>query len=489
MNRTAVFCTCVATAGLLGASALLTAGPLNPPAGAVSSTYKTLSEVEPRIAISAANTPGDADSVFRIAQPGSYYLTGNVTGAPGKFGIEIAASGVTIDLGGFELVGVGGSRAGIATTVTVLARIVIKNGSVRGWAAHGVDLGTVAASRARIEGVRADLNAGSGIVVGNDTLVHGCAAAGNGVFGIYAGSFSTIIECVATNNSSGIGTGGPCILEGCMSHNNAVSGFYLSDRNTATKCTASGNSDMGFRLGVANAATGCAAFNNGTQGFYTLSVATLTDCSASANTTGFLVGSRSSVIGCNASDNGFSGIVAEEGCTITDCTAVSNSGPGIAAGFSCTITGCNVSENAGSGLTATDGCNVSNCTASNNGAIGLALNNGCRISGCMTRNNQFDGIYVNFSCEVTQNNCNGDGVGAGNQGGIRVAGQANRIDSNNVTFADRGLLVDQGGNIIVRNTAKGCTVNYAIVAGNSDAQILGVGTGFSATNPWANFSY
>src|SRR6478672_5324618 len=82
------------------------AGDLNPPAGPVASTMKTLSEVEPRIAINATNTPGDADSVFKISQPGSYYLTGNVTGVASKYGIEIAASGVTVDLAGFELTGV-----------------------------------------------------------------------------------------------------------------------------------------------------------------------------------------------------------------------------------------------------------------------------------------------------------------------------------------------------------------------------------------------
>src|SRR5215470_13825947 len=71
-------------------------GPLNPPAGPVASTYKTLSEVEPRVAINAANTPGDANSTYRIAQAGSYYLTGNLSGEAGKSCIEIDASNVTL---------------------------------------------------------------------------------------------------------------------------------------------------------------------------------------------------------------------------------------------------------------------------------------------------------------------------------------------------------------------------------------------------------
>src|SRR5262249_21787578 len=88
---------------LAAAAGLLIAGPLTPPAGPVASSYKTLTEVEPRIAINAVNTPGDNDSVYKITQPGSYYLTGNVQGALNRHGIEIAASNVTVDLMGFEL--------------------------------------------------------------------------------------------------------------------------------------------------------------------------------------------------------------------------------------------------------------------------------------------------------------------------------------------------------------------------------------------------
>jgi len=74
------------------------AGPLDPPAGPVTSTYKTLTEVEPRTAINTTNTPGDADSLFKITQPGSYYLTGNITGVAAKHGIEIAVAATPVML-------------------------------------------------------------------------------------------------------------------------------------------------------------------------------------------------------------------------------------------------------------------------------------------------------------------------------------------------------------------------------------------------------
>ena len=74
------------------------AGDLNPPTGAPAPTMKTLTEVEPRTPVNAANTPGDATAVFRITQHGSYYLTGNIMGEAGKSGVVIDSDDVTLDL-------------------------------------------------------------------------------------------------------------------------------------------------------------------------------------------------------------------------------------------------------------------------------------------------------------------------------------------------------------------------------------------------------
>ncbi|MFN9976214.1 MAG: hypothetical protein ACK58T_40580, partial [Phycisphaerae bacterium] len=104
----------LAAGALLVGSNAAHAGPLNPPAGPIASTGKTLTEVEPRIAINSTNTPGSSatSSIFRITQPGSYYLTGNVVGLAGRHGIEIAASSVTLDLGGFTVDGTASGSGG-----------------------------------------------------------------------------------------------------------------------------------------------------------------------------------------------------------------------------------------------------------------------------------------------------------------------------------------------------------------------------------------
>src|SRR5882724_3568968 len=71
-------------------------GSLTPP-GAPAPTMKTLTQIEPRRPISSLP--------FTINTSGSYYLTTNLVGVVGSDGISIVASDVTIDLGGFTLLG------------------------------------------------------------------------------------------------------------------------------------------------------------------------------------------------------------------------------------------------------------------------------------------------------------------------------------------------------------------------------------------------
>ena len=114
-----IACTCVASWG--------SAGPIAPPAGPVAPTHKTLTDVEPRTALSVANTPGNAQFVYIIDQPGSYYLADNLIGVPGKRGIWVLAKDVTLDLNGFTIDGTNGAGDGIQGDADS-DRTVIKNG-------------------------------------------------------------------------------------------------------------------------------------------------------------------------------------------------------------------------------------------------------------------------------------------------------------------------------------------------------------------------
>ncbi|MBX3403862.1 MAG: hypothetical protein KF699_10680 [Phycisphaeraceae bacterium] len=177
---------------VLAANMAMGLGPIDPPPGPIGPTGKTLTEVEPRIAINAANTPGDADSVYKISLPGSYYLTGNVNGVAGKHGIEIAARDVRLDLCGFVLAGATGSLNGIHAENAGHRAAAVKNGTVSSWGGHGVNL-----------------------IMVRGSSVSDVTAVANGSVGIAVASNSTVTNCVSRQNVTGILAESACILIGC----------------------------------------------------------------------------------------------------------------------------------------------------------------------------------------------------------------------------------------------------------------------------------
>jgi len=243
MNRTRII---TAAALSLTAAGLLLAGPLNPPAGPVTSTYKTLTEVEPRIAINLTNTPGDADSLFKITQRGSYYLTGNITGVALKHGIEITASGVTLDLSGFELAGITGmgSFDGVTVSLINLKAIAVKNGTVRGWGGRGIDLNSTSGSS--IRSIHARANVSTGIDVG--------------------GSGSVVTDCSSNENLVGFSIGISSTIIGCTANANTTSGFITSFGATIINCTAYSNDGDGFSLAIGSSIIDSVARANSLNG-------------------------------------------------------------------------------------------------------------------------------------------------------------------------------------------------------------------------------
>jgi len=309
-----------AALALLITGGLLYAGPLNPPAGPVMSTYKTLTEVEPRVAINAANTPGDANSLFKITQRGSYYLTGNITGVVGKHGIEIAASGVTLDLNGFDLVGVPamGLFDGVSVTEFDQTNIAVINGSVRNWGSEGVDLNSITSLNCRVARVLASGNARTGISIGLASTVNECSAYNNGLGGIITNSSCTITHCAASNNiNAGIAVGSGC---------------------TVTDCSTIDNFGAGITAGVGSTLTSCTANSNGGDGI-TSGSCTISNCSVSGNGGfGIYAGANASVTHCASNTNGSDGIRGVLGCLISGNTCNSNGAAGLGSGIHTTST-------------------------------------------------------------------------------------------------------------------------------------------------------
>lgn len=445
------------------------AGDLNPPAGPVGPTMKTLDQIEPRTPISALP--------FTIGQSGSYYLTGNLTGVSGSNGITILAGDVTLDLKGFRLVGTAGALDGINATGAI-KNVVIRNGTITSWPGDGVD--TQGASSVRIEKIRVQ---------------------SSGEVGIRTGANTTVDSCHAENATGGIAAdAADCRIINCTAGPTTGKGIQCGDRAIISGCAATSNDDVGISAGNDATVSQCTAQANGNTGILTLSGSTVRSCTAQLNTIdGIDVGAGSTVTDSAARGNLDDGINAGTNCTVVNCTASSNSDVGITTGSGCGVISCTASLNginAGApgrhGIALAVGCQATNCTARSNQGNGISATDACSITASNCSSNRGDGILVGSDCKVSDNNLDSNGATSGDGAGLHATGSDNRLDGNNATDNDRGIDVDGTGNFIVRNSASGNSGgnNYDIVAGNSVGDIVDVsGMTITASNPWQNVSY
>lgn len=255
---------------------------LTPPGAPADNVFKTLNQVEPRIPINATNTPGDANSVFKITQPGSYYLTGNVQGESGKDGIRIEAfdEEVSLDLAGMTLEGVAGSGNGIYSNAKTVS---IFNGVIRNFDGTGV-----LAIGANIFNVELISNA-VGIRADSESSIRNCSVSssrivnGSGGHGILAGFGTHVAICNSSlNKGVGIGLiGSNVIVEGCLLRlnegggielglgddkaiirNNLISGLGAGIDCASTGARIEGNHLIGNQKGIAVSGTKCIIIRN-----------------------------------------------------------------------------------------------------------------------------------------------------------------------------------------------------------------------------------
>ena len=256
-----------------GVSVMCGAGPLAPPPGPIAPTARPLAEIEPRTALGPTTTPGDLNAVYVIAQPGSYFLAGDLDVPAGRVGVRIEASDVRLDLGGFAIRGQAGAADGV--------RIVdsgdgvaggagsVANGSISAFAGSGVaganaslrltsldvtDTGgdaIVVGPRSLVDRCRVQVGGDRGIVVGSHALVTRCATFDMDQIGIELGADAVALECVAVNQRFGFRLGAGARVEGCWATNSIVVGIEAGDRAAVTRCAAA----LGF-VGIRAAGTG-----------------------------------------------------------------------------------------------------------------------------------------------------------------------------------------------------------------------------------------
>ncbi|MEJ5260008.1 MAG: right-handed parallel beta-helix repeat-containing protein [Anaerohalosphaeraceae bacterium] len=356
--------------------AAATAGDLNPSAPPTSGTMKPLDQIEPRIAVCAANTPGDSAYTYIISQPGSYYLTDNVIVPTNKGGIRVMADHVTLDLMGFRIentfVGTKGAD-GIALAGGTRKNIVIKNGTIRAFRC-GISNSSLNDADVQILGIAVFSNVNHGIYLNTSTtdtttgggiIVRDCIAENNGMTGISVGNSAKVERCTANRNQTGISTGEGGIIRGC---------------NTSY------NTQVGIAAGENNLIENNVSSRNGQSGITT--------------------NSTSTIRGNSVYYNGDYGIFAGYGSVVTDNTVRSNQNHGIRAYSACVLSGNTCSNNQASGIFVIVGSTVVRNSAYMN------QQNGIYASGCLVdqntcvNNNQSGGSYVNLytsGCTVGTN--------------------------------------------------------------------------------------
>ncbi len=318
------------------------AGSLTPPLGPIAPTMKTLVEVEPRIAINAVNTPGDASSSFIISAPGSYYLTGNLNGVSAMRGIFVTTSGVTVDLMGFSMIGVPGSNEAIGVSgLNAPGSLIIRNGLIHDWGFAGIV--TNVTTGVLIEGVIARNNSSHGIQCSTHCVVRNCIATGNGGTGIGTSFWGVVEGCTANDNALGISVGSGGLVRDCMARGNSGDGIDCSGDCTVSSSTAR---------------------SNGAIGIDTVSDSTIKDCYVYSNTSdGIQGGINTTVVNCKSNQNGLDGIQVGGDSVVLNCTvddngqAAGNAGIRVTAG-SCRIEGNTVTDNNTTGIDLDAGGNL-----------------------------------------------------------------------------------------------------------------------------------
>lgn len=349
-------------------------GSLTPP-GPPGPTMVTLSQVEPRTPICSAP--------YTISQPGSYYLTANLTVSYGN-AITITASGVTLDLRGFTISSTAASADGTAISLfDSLTNIAIFNGSIisgvttngnggynGGGFLYGIDAFFAPPINCWVKNISVNGVLDTGIFLGTDnsTLVESCVVNLAGGAGIVAGTVSdsaalnaggdgiycnTAINCYGSTMGN-IGDSPTGIeaysVENCCGFGNYVESGGIQADN-AQNCY---GYNAGYGAGIqANTAENCYGVNNTGPGQGINSFAA-DNCYGVCNGSGTALTVNDGVANsCYAYSSSGTGLYA---AVANACIGYSGSGTGLNATIANVCSG--QSSGSGTGLTATNaiGC-------------------------------------------------------------------------------------------------------------------------------------
>jgi len=286
---------------LLTISGWAMAGNLEPPGGPAP-TMKSLQEIYDKVTIGTEIT----SLPHTISSPGFYYITQDLTSPAGSHGITISVDNVTLDLMGFNLVGVGGTGNYDGIYMYRRTNVEIRNGTVRNFSRHGI-YGADPTSRGhRIINVRTMGNGSRGVYLsGRANLIEGCTSLFNGSHGIDVGPSSTVTRnTIFLNGFHGVNGYRGLIITGNTIFANNQSGIVTSEGSTIIGNTSYKNSVTGIFAGRGSTVTSNTAYENGHNG----------------------IDARwgSTVIGNTARDNQGTGILIDGNSLVDQNTATNN---------------------------------------------------------------------------------------------------------------------------------------------------------------------
>lgn len=307
--------------GLAAGAALFSksarAGDLNPPAGPIGPTGHTLSQIRDRIArtdagvaeprIPIQSLAGNETVLHVVREPGSYYLTGDIVGEPGRGGILVESDNVTIDLCGHSLRSDVESLIAIDITGDqVRDQIHILNGSVRGWQTG------IAGRACRASSLR------------NMTLRFvGWAAGGGG--NTELGSDSVISDCLFQRCRGPAAVLDRGRIERCIVNDGDPGGFFMVRDGLVVDCEVIGCNGNAFCIQEGGFFARCLARFAG-NGFVAVRGAAVLDCVAMNCGTGVVATSNTRIERCHAAYGqiGFDVPAGESLASLVENTAVSN---------------------------------------------------------------------------------------------------------------------------------------------------------------------
>jgi hypothetical protein len=332
MKNRALFCSVMLTLLLSTLnhqfSTCLAQGSLTP-TGAPGATMKSLDQIESRTPIASAP--------FTISAPGSYYLTTNLTVSSGD-AITIAASGVTLDLGGWTIISTTASATGYGIQLNsglhdlaifnghILSGVTNNGSGVYGGPgfANGISYSGAAPVNTRVTGVSVSgcLSLGISLGYGDSTVVESCTARTVGSYGIDA---STIKGSVAEDCGLYAIIGDQ--VSDCRGQiTGSGSGVFATTANNSF-----GSSSLAGTTGLyAKNAINCSGVCS-SSGYGVLATASANNCSGSSINDGDGVYAGASALNCYGSSTGTgNGVYAAD--VAQNCYGSSLNGYGVYSG-------------------------------------------------------------------------------------------------------------------------------------------------------------